>query len=248
MKRLAVSLSLVVLMASSPVLAQDWLKTLGNVLKSATQEPSGASPTLMGLSTQDITAGLKEALRVGTNVVTQKLGTSDGFNSDQSIHIPLPRELRSIQSTLRRFGLGGLADDVELKLNRGAEAAMPEAKALVIKAINSMTLKDAEAIYNGPNNAATEYFRRMASSDLIGTIGPIIEQSLQDVGAIKAYDQLIGEYKSMPFVPDLKADLTGHATQMALDGLFHYLAIEEAAIRANPAKRTTEILTKVFGR
>jgi len=235
---------------SSPVLAQDWMKTLKGAVKSAT-EPSAAGSkggsTLVGLSTTDIIAGLKDALRVGTQAVTKQLGAANGFNGDQTIHIPLPKELQSIQSTLRKVGLGSLADEVELKLNRGAEAAMPEAKALVIKAVNAMTLEDAKAIYDGPDNAATEYFRRVASADLTKTVGPVIEKSLQDVGAITAYDQLMGQYKSMPFVPDVKANLTGHATQLTLDGLFHYLAVEEAQIRQNPAKRTTEILAKVFG-
>jgi len=199
------------------------------------------------LSTNDIIAGLKEALRVGTQSVAGQLGAVDGFNADPNIHIPLPKELQSVQSTLRRFGLSGLADEVELKLNRGAEAAMPQAKDLVVKAISAMTLEDAKAIYNGPNDAATQYFKRVTSADLKASVAPVIDSALQDVGAVAAYDQLVGRYKDIPFVPDLKADLTAHATALALEGMFHYLAMEEASIRQDPAKRTTEILTKVFG-
>ena len=252
LSRTALAMAIVVLCTPlGSAQAQNWMKALEGAVKTATQPPSttdrGGSSTIMGLSTADVIAGLKEALRVGTQAVTQQLGNSDGFNLDQAVHIPLPNELQAVQSTLRRVGLGSLADDVELKLNRGAEAAMPQAKALVIKAINSMTLDDAKAIYDGPKDAATQYFRRVASSDLTQTVAPVIEQTLQDVGAITAYDQLMGQYKSMPFVPDVKANLTDHATKLTLDGLFHYLALEEAAIRENPAKRTTEILTKVFG-
>ena len=67
------------------------------------------------------------------------------------------------------------------------------------------------------------------------------------VGAVQAYDNAIGQYKSVPFVPDVKADLTQHVLERALHGLFLYLAQEEAAIRQNPAKRTTELLQRVFG-
>jgi len=229
--------------------AQDWMKTLQDVVGAAAKgsAPSVDASTLAGLSSEDMIAGLKEALRVGAETVTGQLGAADGFNTDPAIHIPLPQSLQSAQSTLKKFGLGGLADDVELKLNRGAEAAMPKAKELVWQAISTMNLEDAKGILNGPEDAATEYFRRVATPDLKATVAPVIEQNLRDVGAVAAYDQLMGQYKSIPFVPDLKADLTAHATTLALDGLFTYLAREEAAIRKDPAKRTSEILTKVFG-
>jgi len=229
--------------------AQDWMKTLQDVVGATAK--GGASrvdaSALADLSSADMIAGLKEALRVGADTVTAQLGSADGFNSDPAIHIPLPQSLQSAQSTLRKFGLGGLADDVELKLNRGAEAAMPKAKELVWQAISTMNLDDAKAILNGPEDAATQYFRRVATPELKATVAPVIEQNLRDVGAVAAYDQLMGQYKSIPFVPDLKADLTAHATTLALDGLFTYLAREEAAIRKDPAERTSEILTKVFG-
>lgn len=229
--------------------AQDWMKTLQDVVGATAKGDASSvdSSALAGLSSADMVAGLKEALRVGVDTVTAQLGAADGFNTDPAIHIPLPQSLQSAQSTLRKFGLGGLADDVELKLNRGAEAAMPKAKELVWQAISAMNLDDAKAILNGPEDAATQYFRRVATPDLKATVAPVIEQNLRDVGAVAAYDQLMGQYKSIPFVPDLKADLTAHATTLALDGLFTYLGREEAAIRKDPAKRTSEILTKVFG-
>ncbi|MEG3620004.1 DUF4197 domain-containing protein [Magnetovibrio sp. PR-2] len=238
-----------VVVAAVPTYAQEWMKILQGTVEAVTDQPSrdSGAASMMGLSTHDLVSGLKEALVVGTKTVTGQLGAADGFNTDPAVHIPLPKELQTVQSTLRKFGLGGLADDVELKLNRGAEAAMPKAKQLVLDAITSMTLQDAKAIYEGPNDAATQYFRRVSSQDLKSTMAPVIDKTLQDVGAVTAYDQLVGEYKSIPFVPDLKANLTDHATDLALEGLFHYLAAEEAAIRQNPAKRTSEILMKVFG-
>jgi len=110
-----------------------------------------------------------------------------------------------------------------------------------------MKLEDARAIYQGPQDAATQYFKKVSSDKLRAMIEPVAKNSLKDVGALQAYDTLIGEYKSMPFVPDVKADLVNHTTTLAMDGIFHYLAQEEAAIRNDPAKRTTEILKTVFG-
>ena len=226
--------------------AADWMKTLQGVVGTALQEQTGSGSST-GLAGQEIVAGLKEALRVGTETVTAQLGAANGFNGDPAIHIPLPPELQTVQSTLQRFGLSALADEVELKLNRAAEAAMPQARDLVWKAISSMTLDDAMGIYNGPDDAATRYFRKVATDDLTATVKPVVDRSLDDVGALIAYDSLIGQYKTIPFVPDVKADLSNHATGLALEGLSHYLAREEAAIRSDPAKRTTDILTRVFG-
>lgn len=238
---------LIVLMAlagSPAALAQSsWLdkakESLGGLGKSL--------PTGDALSNEDITAGLREALKVGSQRVVQQVGRPDGFNADPEIHIPLPGALQDVQSVLKRVGMAGLADDLELKLNRGAEAAAPEAKALFINAISEMTLDDARKIYDGPNDAATRYFQSKMTPALARRMAPIVDQSLAEVGAVKSYDAMIDQYKAIPFVPDVKSDLTGYVVEKAMDGLFYYIAQEEAAIRENPAARTTELLQKVFG-
>ncbi len=213
----------------------------GSDSSSSTGNPAEA------LSYDDIVAGLREALRVGTERVTAQLGAADGFNSDPDIHIPLPPALQDVQSTLRTVGLSSLADDVELKLNRAAEKAAPQTKELIWNAITNMTLDDAKRIYDGPEDAATQYFKRVSSDDIANVVRPVVDQTLDEVGAIASLDEMMGQYSKLPFVPDVKADLTDHAVQMTLQGLFHYLAREEAAIRQNPAKRTTDLLVRVFG-
>lgn len=226
-----------------------WLDRARDALKGATGggQDSAGSPTLSDLTESEIGNGLKEALRVGTERVVEQLAAVDGFNGDPQIHIPLPPALQTVQSTLNRFGLSGLADDLEVRLNRAAEAAAPEAKALFWQAIEQMTLDDVRAIYDGPDNAATAYFQGKMSSPLAERMQPIVDASLAEVGAIRVYDQLIAGYRDIPLVPDIKADLTGHVIERALDGMFHYVGVEEAAIRQNPAERTTDLLKKVFG-
>jgi len=199
------------------------------------------------LTEADIAAGLREALKVGTERVVAQVGAFDGFNADTNIHIPLPGALKDVQETLGRFGMSGLADDLELRLNRAAETAAPEAKALFLDAIGQMTLDDAKAILDGPNDAATQYFKGEMSRPLGRRMKPIVNDSLSEVGAIAAYDKMMGQYQTIPFVPDVKADLTGYVVDEALEGIFFYVAKEEAAIRQDPAKRTTEILKRVFG-
>ena len=220
-------------------------KTITDTTSSTKGSSSGS--TTSNLSVDQITQGLKEALKVGTETVVGQISAVDGYNADPAIHIPLPEKMQQAQALLKKFGLSGMADEVEERLNRGAEAAAPKTKEIIWTAISEMKVEDAKKIYNGPDDAATQYFRKVSTAELTETVRPIMEQSLKDVGAISAYDSLIAQYKNYPMVPDIKTNLTDYATGMALDGLFHYLAVQEAAIRKDPVKRTTEILKTVFG-
>ena len=195
----------------------------------------------------EIGNGLKEALRIGTQRVVGQVGVTDGYNADPLIHIPLPRDLRKVHNTLDKIGLAGLTADLELKLNRAAERAAPEARDVFWNAIAAMTLDDVRGIWRGPDDAATQYFRNKMTLPLTDRFTPIVLDAMGEVGAIRSYDRMMSKYGSIPFVPDVKANLTTYVLEKALDGLFFYLAREETAIRDNPAKRTTEILKRVFG-
>lgn len=230
---------------ATPASAQDFLKQLEG-LKDRIPGFGSGGPT-GGLTDAEIGNGLREALRVGTGRLVERLGRTNGFNTDPDVHIPLPDSLRKVQSTLKQFGLSGLADDLELRLNRAAEAATPKAKKLFFDAISAMSLDDVQKIWKGPEDAATQYFRGEMSSRLKAEFRPIVDRSLADVGAIRSYDRLMGQYKSLPFVPDVKADLVEHVLDEAIAGIFYYLGKEEAAIRQDPLKRTNELLRKVFG-
>ncbi len=225
--------------------AANWLQ-MGKDLLGTAAKPS-ATGVVSGLSDSDIAAGLKDALRVGTESVVGQLGTVDGFNADKAIHIPLPDKLETVRKYLAPLGMSGMLDDLELKLNRAAEQATPPAKQLFWDSIESMTLDDVQKIYSGPDDAATRYFEGKMSPPLSEAMKPIVDSALADVGAVQSYDALMGQYKSIPFVPDVKADLSSYVIEKGMGGIFHYLAIEEAAIRNNPVKRTTDILQKVFG-
>lgn len=236
--------TIVILILSAQVFAgNSWLNKGSDLLKSI-----GGGQKAGALSIEEIGAGLKDALRVGSENVVKQLGTTDGFNTDSNIHIPLPGSLNKVKSMLSKVGLSSLFEDLELKLNRAAEVATPKAKQLFSNAIKSLTMEDVKGIYDGPDDAATQYFKGKMSPDLSKEMRPVIEESLSQVGAVKSYDNMMKQYKSIPFVPDVKADLTDHVVEKGMDGIFYYMAKEEAAIRQNPVKRTTEILKKVFNR
>ncbi len=125
--------------------------------------------------------------------------------------------------------------------------ATPKAKALFVDAISDMTLDDVQAIYTGPDDAATQYFRGKMSGPLALEMAPVVDASLGEVGAVQSYDSIMQQYNALPFVPPVEGDLTGYVVDKGMDGIFHYLATEEAAIRTDPVSRTTDLLKQVFG-
>jgi len=200
-----------------------------------------------GVSEKEIIAALKDALRIGSDAVTSTLGATGGYLDDPAVHIPLPENLQKVQDVLKPLGFGGLGEDVETRMNRAAEAAMPQAKTILTDAVTAMTLDDARGILDGPDDAATQYLERTSGSSIEAALRPIIDETLREVGAIQAMDAMLGKYDTIPFMPDVKGDLTDHASALALDGLFSYLAVQEADIRSDPARWTTDVLKKVFG-
>lgn len=198
------------------------------------------------LSSTDIGSALKEALTLGTQKVATKLGKSGGFNLDPAIHIPLPPAMQKVDKALGFVGMSNLTDDLELRINQAAEASMPKAKELFISSIKQMTIADAKNILNGPNDAATQYLKKTMSPQLKIEMRPLIESSLDQAGAIKSYNQVMGQYAKLPLASGVRSNLTDYASTKTIDGVFYYVAKEEAAIRANPAKQTTSLLKSVF--
>lgn len=222
--------------------AANWLDSGKNFLNKML--PSSSTGT--SLSQQEIIEGLKNALEVGSDNVIRQVGRENGFFQDPKIHIPLPPRFQEAKSVLSRLQLAGLLDELETRLNRAAEQATPRTKEIFGQAIREMRFDDAMQIYKGPKDAATLYFKKKTSPALKEAVRPLIAQALQQAGAVQLYDQIIGKYAGLPFMPDLKGDLTNYVSDKTLAGIFTYLAEEEAAIRTDPTKRTTELLRKLF--
>lgn len=199
------------------------------------------------LTEKDIAAGLKEALKIGSDRVVSQLSKNNGYLNDKAIHIALPNNLTKVHKTLKKIGLEKYTAELEVKMNRAAEVAAPKAKKIFFTAINDMRWQDVKSIYKGNNDAATEYFKKKMTPSLIQMMRPVINQVLSEVGVVQSYNQVMRKYHTIPFVPKVKEGLTDYVMEKSIAGLFYYLAKEEAAIRKDPAKRTTELLKRMFG-
>jgi len=228
--------------------AADGSADFGKIAESAGAVLGGNGGASAGsLSNTDIIAGLKAALETGTGTVVQQLGANDGFNGDSLIRIPLPNALAKTRDVASKFGLGGQFDDLEVKMNRAAELAVPKAKNLFVGAIRDMSVTDARGILTGPDDAATSFFKDKTGADLQSAMSPIISDALSQVGAVNTFNNLASSVGRIPGVPSFDANLTDHVVEKGSDGIFYYMAEEEKAIRNNPVKRTSEILQRVFG-
>lgn len=199
------------------------------------------------LSEKTVADGLREALTIGTERASVSLSADGGFSANPRIRLGLPGALDDAASTLRRFGLGGQIDGFADTMNRAAERAAGEAVPVFAAAIREMTLSDVFAILKGPDDAATEYFRAHTSGALRERFAPVVDDSMKSVGLYAQYRELMGRYQALPFVKPEVPDLAEYVTGKTLDGLFDVLAQEEAAIREDPAARTTALLRRVFG-
>ena len=211
-----------------------------------------------GLSRAQAANGLRTALDQAARLATTRLGRRDGFWGDPQVRIPLPRQVSSIQSTLRRVGMSGAIDDLELGLNRAAEAAMPAARDIFISAIRDMSVSDAVGIVRGSDTAATEYLRRSAGPRLERALEPPMQSAMRQAGVYRSLDQIepyVNRGNSLlgrlgmggASTNDLAQRLSDHAVDKALDGVFYYVGEEERAIRRDPLGQASSILRRVFG-
>ncbi len=200
------------------------------------------------LTDKNAQKALREALDQGTDAAVSRVSKPDGYWGDDLIRIPLPKSLVKVEKGLKPLGMSGLLDDVHLRMNRAAETAAPVARGLFIDAIKSLTIKDAIGIVKGGNTAGTEYLQRTTTPRLTSAFLPSMESAMQATGAVQVFDRAIRRNNLQNVVKtDAKTYLGQYVTGLALNGLFHYVGVEEIAIRRSPAKRTSQILKAVFG-
>lgn len=200
-----------------------------------------------GLTDDKITAGLKEALKISTGKAVSLTGRPDGFLKNEAIKILLPPKLQTAGKTLRMAGMGSQVDALEIGMNRAAEQAAPAAKQIFLDALLKMTFSDARQILSGGDTAATEYFKKASTAELTTAFTPIVHKSMENVGVVRQYNQLMKNPLASSLAGRQGLDLDGYVVGKSLDGLFYMLGQEEKKIRKDPAAQTTALLKEVFG-
>ncbi len=201
---------------------------------------------LGSLSNADAVSGLKDALTQGASAAVSKLGVENGFLGNDKVKIPLPDAIKKVESGMRLLGMQKQADELVTAMNRAAEQAVPEAKALLVASIKSMSVQDAKGILTGSNTAATEYFRKTTSGQLTAKFLPIVKKATAKVGLAEKYNNIAGKGVQLGLVDAKQAKIEDYVTQKTLDGLFLMVAEQEQAIRKDPVGTATGMAKKVF--
>ena len=234
-----------------------------NLLDELKKKTTGtnALPSLGSLTEDQTAKALKEALAKGAEHAVKQLGTNGGFLTNLNVKIPMPASLQKVEQALRKLKQEALADEFVTTMNRAAEKAVPAAATVVADTIRQMTVADAKAILTGPNDAATQYFRRTSTNALHTQFLPIVKQATDAAGVTSAYKAMLAKAGPAASVAQTfggafgknlgldasTLDVDSYVTGKAMDGLFKMVAAEEMRIRENPAARTTDLLKQVFG-
>ena len=203
--------------------------------------------SLSDITDADASGGLKEALTQGASTAVAKLGRSGGFLNNPKVRIPLPEKLQKVEKILRKFGYDEEIDDLTTAMNRAAEAAVPEAKQLLIDAVKSMSVEDAKQIVKGGDDSVTQFFRGKTESNLTERFLPIVRQATDKVKLARKYDKLAGKAAKYGLLDEEDASVDGYVTRKALDGLYLIIAEQERAIRKDPLGAAGSLAKKLFG-
>ncbi len=230
---------------TKPLFTKHGLVTLSllTALVSTTAYAFGVSD----LSNTEASGGLKEALTQGVGKAVSMLGSADGFFGNKEVKIPLPSSLKKIEKGMKLMGMGKQSDELVLKMNRAAEAAVPEAKTLLVDSIKKMSVADAKAILMGPKDSATQYFKKTTSEQMTAKFLPIVEKATANVQLADSYNKYAEQGSKFGLVKKEDANINQYVTKKALDGVYLMIAKEEAAIRANPMGQASSLLQRVFG-
>lgn len=208
---------------------------------------SALALSLADLSQTDASGGLKDALVQGAQMAVKQLGAPGGFSNNPQLRIELPGNLGKAAKTMKMMGMGAQVEQLESSMNQAAEAAMPQAQALLVDSVKKMTVQDAKSILAGPEDSATQYLNKTSREQIRAKFLPIVQQATAQVGLAKQYNSFAGQAASFGVIDAKSANIESYVTEQALNGLFEIIAEQEASIRENPAGAATSLAKKVFG-
>lgn len=205
------------------------------------------SAGLDSISNSDATSGLRQALTDGSAAAVSLLGRENGFFGNPRVKIPLPPSMQRVEGAMRMVGMRKQADELVLSMNRAAEAAAPEARALLLDSVKKMSVQDAKGILTGGDTAATEYFKRTTQAQLTQRFLPIVRKATERVGLAQQYNSLAAQGAQFGLVKQDDVTIESYVTRKALDGLYLMIAEQEKQFRQNPMGAASGIVQKVFG-
>lgn len=205
------------------------------------------APAHAALTETDAAAGVRAALERGAEAAVRNLGRTDGFLGNAKVKIPLPGYLEDAGRLMRTLGQGKRVDELVTAMNRAAEAAVPEARVLLVQTVKAISVEDALRIVRGGDTAVTDFFARKTREPLGLKFLPIVTTATEKVALADKYNRVAGKAQGLGLVKKEDANIQQYVTRKALDGLYWMIGEEEKKIRRDPVGTGSAILKKVFG-
>jgi hypothetical protein len=200
-----------------------------------------------GLSEGDAALGIRSAIERGATAALASLGRTDGFLGNPKVRIPLPGALEDAAKLLKATGQQHRVDELIVAMNRAAEAAMPQARALLVSTAKAISVDDAIGIVRGGDNAATAFFSRKTRAPLTEQFLPIVTHETEKVALAEKFNAVAGQAARFGLLKGDQANIQRYVTAKSLDGLYLMIGEEERKIRSDPIGTGSAILKKVFG-
>ena len=201
----------------------------------------------LNLTEGDANAGIRAALERGANAAVARLGRPDGFLGNPLVRIELPGYLKEASRLFKATGQGARLDELVTAMNRAAEAAVPAAKPLLVKAVKDMSVEDGLQILRGGDDSVTQFFAGKTREPLSQQFLPIVTRATEKVSLAEKYNAVARKAGGLGLVRGDEANIQQYVTARALDGLYRLIGEEERKIRQNPVGTGSAILKKVFG-
>ena len=210
---------------------------------------AGWTPAVQAaLSEADAATAVRAALERGALAAVALLGRTDGFLGNPQVRIPLPGFLHEAAKLLKATGQQRRVDELVPAMNRAAEAAVPEAKALFVSTVKAMSVNDAiRLVRDRSPTAVTAYFAGKTRAPLGERFLPIVTRATERVQLAARYDSVAGRAASLGLLKGDESNVQKYVTAKALDGLYLMVGEEEKKIRADPVRTGSAVLQKVFG-
>jgi len=200
-----------------------------------------------GFNESDAALGVRAALERGAIAAVGLLGRTDGFLGNPKVRIPLPGILEDAARLLKATGQGRRVDELVTAMNRAAEAAVPQARTLLVSTAKAISVDDAIKIVRGGGTSVTDYFAGKTRLPLFEKFLPIVTQSTEKVALADKFNAVAGKAAKLGLLKGDDANMQHYVTGKSLDGLYLMIGEEEQKIRADPVGTGSAILRKVFG-
>jgi hypothetical protein len=201
----------------------------------------------LALSEADAALGVRSALERGAIAAVSLLGRTDGFLGNPKVRIPLPGILEEAAQLLRATGQQKRVDELVTAMNRAAEAAVPQARTLLVNTAKSISVDDALTIVRGGETSVTDYFARKTRVPLGEKFLPIVTRATEKVALADKFNAVAGRAAKFGLLKGDDANIQRYVTGKTLDGLYLMIGEEERKIRRDPVGTGSAILRKVFG-